>query len=1039
MARNTGTSRAAADKYRSIFQNSVVSMWEEDISPLRELIAQWRSRKPGKADLRAYLRAHPALVRKGVRAVRVLDVNEATVRLYEAQRKEDLLGPLDLTLDPDALDGFVELFGAISEGRRHVEAESTARTMTGKKLDILVRTYIPSPRDAYSSLIVNVLDFTEHKRLEKSLEEERSIVRAVIDSMPDQLFVKDTGGRFILANQPLALWAGKKSADEMLGKTDYDFFPKDVADSFSAQDKEIIQSGVGRRDFEEEIISSSGAHAWALTTKLPFGAAAGGSSGVVGIVRDITERKSMERRIEEERTLLRGVIDNLPDLIFVKDTEGRFILANQAVAEIMQARDAEQLIGKTDADFYPAEMAREYASDEQEVMHEGRAIINKVEPKIVNGVRRAILTTKIPLFDAEGRATRLLGVSRDITSLAQAQDALRESEERYRSLVEDIGVGILSADPSGMVTFTNPVVGEIFGLPKGSSVGRNIREFLADAEYARVVKEIGGRQKGDKSSYEVSIVRSDGEKRWILITAVSRFDQADAYRGTFATMQDVTDRHNTEAELARQRMLLQALMENLPDYVYFKDRESRFILNNKAHARVVRAAGPEEMVGKTDFDYFSPEHAQKAFGDEQRIIRTGKPLINEVEQERWPDRPPTWVSSTKMPLVDEKGEIIGTFGVSRDMTERRKMEEKSLRLAAMIESSNDAVIGIGLDDTVTSWNKGAEKIFGYSAEEMIGTPVTPLLSPDLMTQEPALREKLSREGRVLHGESAVTRKDGKIIYVSTSMSVIKDSEGQIVGMTCISRDVTDQKALQVQIIRAQRLESLGTLAAGIAHQFNNINTAVKGYLDILSQDATLPAGPKEYVREALKAVQRSVDITERLQGLTNASPASQEVLRLSEAVPAILALFDKTLEREGIRLTLDFPQTPPVRASHAMIEFIVTSLMTNAIHALIGCPSPSITMRARCESGFCSLEVIDTGCGIKAENLPRLFTPFFTTKGEWAEPGSRQAAVKGIGLSLAVCQSTVAESGGWMEAESPTSGGAAFHVWLPVAPQEGGS
>ncbi len=286
----------------------------------------------------------------------------------------------------------------------------------------------------------------------------------------------------------------------------------------------------------------------------------------------------------------------------------------------------------------------------------------------------------------------------------------------------------------------------------------------------------------------------------------------------------------------------------------------------------------------------------------------GEPLINEIEKETWADRPVSWVSSTKMPLKDEQGKIIGTFGVSRDMTERRRMEEKNLRLAAMIESSNDAIIGIGLDDRVTSWNKGAETIFGYTSEEMIGKSITPLLSPEIMTQEPTLRERMGREGHVLHTESTVTRKDGRSIYVSTSISVITDAEGQIVGITFISRDVTDQKALQVQLIRAQRLESLGTLASGIAHQFNNINTAVRGYLDFLSQDASLPASARSYIREALKAVQRAVDITDRLQGLsTSASSTSSEGLHLEEAVPAVVALFDKTLETEGIRLELDFP------------------------------------------------------------------------------------------------------------------------------------
>jgi PAS domain S-box-containing protein len=354
----------------------------------------------------------------------------------------------------------------------------------------------------------------------------------------------------------------------------------------------------------------------------------------------------------------------------------------------------------------------------------------------------------------------------------------------------------------------------------------------------------------------------------------------------------------------------------------------------------------------------------------------------------------------------------------------------------MIESSNDAIIGIGLDDMVISWNKGAEKIFGHTAEEMIGRPITPLLSPSIQDQEPALEEKLARTGQARQIESTVTRKDGTQVYLSTSFSPIKDANGLIVGITSISRDVTAQRALQVEVIRSQRLESLGTLAAGIAHQFNNINTAIKGYLDIVARDTTLTAPTQSHVKEALKAVRRAVEITERLQGLTSAASTAAETLRLEEVVPTFLALFKEKLQEDGISIQVDFHETSPVRVGHGMLSFIVTSLLTNSIHALLDCPSRLITLRTRSAAGFSSLEVSDTGCGILPENLPRIFTPFFTTKGEWAEPKSLQSRVKGVGLSLAVCQSSVGESGGWIEVESVPHEGSTFRVWLPAATSE---
>jgi PAS domain S-box-containing protein len=252
-------------------------------------------------------------------------VNEATLQLYEPKSKTDLLGPLDMTLDSGAIGDFIELFVAIAEGHTRMELEGSAHTLTGKNINLLIRAFIPAESDPYPYMLVTAVDFTDYKRLEKSLREERSVVRAAIDGVADQLFVKDHKGRFILANRPPAAWAGTTSPEELIGKTDYDFFPKDVANNFAAYKQDSMQSRAGKTNFEEEMVSAVGVHAWALTSIVPFGDFSSETSGIVGIVHDITERRNIERRVEKERTLLRTLITNLPDGIFLKDVDGRFV------------------------------------------------------------------------------------------------------------------------------------------------------------------------------------------------------------------------------------------------------------------------------------------------------------------------------------------------------------------------------------------------------------------------------------------------------------------------------------------------------------------------------------------------------------------------------------------------------------------------------------------------------------------------------------------------------------------------------------------
>ena len=1040
MPRTTRPSpRPIAGKDRSIFEHSAVSLWEEDISGLRALIREWQSRKV--SDLHAYLLAHPSLVRKGIKAIRVVDVNEATLRLYGAKSRKDLLGPLDITLDAESLKDFIELFVAVAEGRALLEQESSALTLSGKRLSILLRAFIPAEKDAYHYMLVNVIDVTEHKELEKRLIREQAMTRTVIDSVPDHIFVKDRAGRFTLVNKTMLDLTGRKSPEEIIGKTDHEVFPQSTADRFRADDTKIMKSGRARTNFEEEIFTAAGARQWVLTTKVPLRDSSGKVTGIVGVARDITERRKLERRIEEERSLLREVITNVPDGIFLKDREGRFIVANRAIAELMQEHDPEMLIGKTDFDFYPNDMALEFEADEREVIGKGEKLINHEEPRTAEGTLRWILTTKVPVRDAEGTVSGLVGITRDISSLKEAEAALRQSEEDFRAIFMDAPVGIFRSTFDGKLITVNPAFARMLGYDSPEHLIETVnRKSAGEVIYADPTRRSHVIEDIERTPGWLKIQNRYRHRngRVVIVNLMTRVRTSpDSSRNELEGFaEDITDRVRAEEELSRQRALLVALLDSSPDSIYFKDRDGRYILNNNAHAAMLGARDPAEMRGKTDLDYFPPAEARESLHDEQLVMQTRQPLINKVEKHAWLGRPTLWVAATKTPLKDENGEIVGTFGISRDITEGREIEEKNLRLAEMVDSSNDAIIGMDTSYMVTSWNKGAEKVFGYTAEEVFGTSITRLLPPELLAREPEIREKVRQEGNLQHLETSVTRKDGKTVYVSTSISLVKDGSGQTVGVTCIARDVTAQRALEVQIIRAQRLESLGTLAAGIAHQFNNINTAVKGYLDFVSQDQSLPAGARSYIKEALKAVQRAVDITERLQGLTSASVASPERITLDEAVRSLLPLFEKQMEKEGISITVDLGQTAPILASHGMLSFVLASLISNSIHALIDCPSPAIAVRTRVAGDFSCLEVSDTGCGISPDNTRRIFTPFFTTKGEWAEPGSSQARVKGIGLSLSVCQSAVAESGGWIEVESTKGTGTTFRVFLPAAAPE---
>ncbi|HET6497887.1 MAG TPA: PAS domain S-box protein, partial [Coriobacteriia bacterium] len=491
-------------------------------------------------------------------------------------------------------------------------------------------------------------------------------------------------------------------------------------------------------------------------------------------------------------------------------------------------------------------------------------------------------------------------------------------------------------------------------------------------------------------------------------------------------VEDITERTRAEEALAREHDLLTALMDTSPDHIYFKDRESRFIRANRALAARFGLEDPARTIGRTDFDFFTREHAEKARADELRIIATGEPMTDVQELETWPDRPDTWVSTTKLPLRDTHGAIVGTFGISRDITERRRLEERNLHLAALVESSSDAIVGLDIDRRVTSWNRGAVRIYGYLPEEAIGQLSSVFIPPEHLAASADLRDRIMRGELIENFETMRRRKDGKDIHVSLSLSPIRDPDGNIVGTASIARDVTVRRTLEAQAMRAQRLESLRILSAGVAHQFNNINAMVKGFLDILAGGETLSPRGKDYVDHARRAIQRAVDITERMQGLSGATSGSAEGTDNVVQIDDVLRSFEQRIAEQGVEVIRELTAAQPTNLGSYRFSFIVTSLVANALDAMLGAPRRVLTVRCGPTDLGVFLEVADTGCGIPPEGMTRLFTPFYTTKGEWAAPGSPQSATRGVGLSLAVCQSIVSESDGRIDVDGGSGSGAVF-------------
>lgn len=369
----------------------------------------------------------------------------------------------------------------------------------------------------------------------------------------------------------------------------------------------------------------------------------------------------------------------------------------------------------------------------------------------------------------------------------------------------------------------------------------------------------------------------------------------------------------------------------------------------------------------------------------------------------------------------------------RDISEQKLAERGLRQLAAIVESSDDAIVGETVDGVITSWNAGAEKIYGYSIAEVIGKSASMLVPPD-RSDEVRLNIDRARKGEGFRTETVRLRKDGHPITLSLTVSPIKDNVGTVVGISTIGRDVSERKKLEEQLRQSQKMEAVGRLAGGIAHDFNNLLSVIIGYAYVLqsslSEDDTL----RNSAQQVMHAAEKAGSLTRQLLAFSRRQVLQPEVLNLNE----ILAGMEKMLPRLiGEDIDVRIIQTPGIgriKADPSQLEQVIMNLVVNSRDAMpeggkltIETGQVHFTPEQAAQYGvkpgeYVLLAVSDTGIGMDAKTRAHIFEPFFTTK----------EAGRGTGLGLATVYGIVSQSNGYIWVYSEPGQGTTFKIYFPV-------
>jgi PAS domain S-box-containing protein len=785
----------------------------------------------------------------------------------------------------------------------------------------------------------------KEKAANEALRNERVFLRTLIDNLPNAIYVKDKECRAEVVNVAAVRNGGKNSEAEILGKTDFDFFPKEIAAKFFADDMAVINNGKPVINKEEFFLDMDGRKRWQLTSKLPLRDGNGNVVGLIGIGTDITEQKRMEEllregeerfrtifenasigiyrttpdgrvllanpamvrllgfksfeelakynieeeghylaeyprekfrelidekgyisglelmrkrkdgslfwvrensqviydenhnvayyegtlediserkqaeeALEKERALLRILIEHLPSSIFIKDKEYRKTIINRMhlrniVGKLNRPEFGVEsaILGKTDFDIYPKKLAEEYFLDDQKVIRDGQAIIDREEPSIMSdGQKRWVTISKIPLRDKAGEIIGMLGVSTDISERKLVEEAKEQENILLRTLIDNLPSAVFIKDNKYRKTVVNSEhlksvaahLGRLGLDPQTDIVGKTDFDLypkdLAEeyfAEDQRVICDgvavINEEQEG---------VNPDGKESWNLVSKIPLRDKDGTITGLVGITTDITTLKKNEDVIEHERILLRTLIDNLPAAVYVKDRNYAKVIANPVDVSQCGCSCEEELIGKTDFDLFPKEFAERFFQDDQKVIRDGESVFKREEQIIFPDGKEHWLLTSKIPLKDKKGAVIGLVGVGMDITEQRELN-RALRQS---EAELRALFG-SMKDVVLVLNKDGRHLKVMSNDSLLYKPASEIIgktSHEIFPKEQAdfflfVIRKTLESGEPQNVEYAIKIGDEERWRFATTTKLTEDS------VLWVARDITELKLKQKEIAESE--------------------------------------------------------------------------------------------------------------------------------------------------------------------------------------------------------------------------------------------
>jgi PAS domain S-box-containing protein len=896
-----------------------------------------------------------------------------------------------------------------------------------------LRAYLEPIWDASHTRIVReigaIQDVTERKQADGALLALEERFSKAFNAGPEPMTISALpSGEYIDVNETFLRITGYRR-EEVIGRSasdlklwiDPDARPKPLA---------ALQSGPVR-EMEITFATKSGQTRSALLSAEVI--EVGGQQCLLAVTKDVTDRKKAEASLLESEERLRSLVQNAPVGIYRTTPEGRIVMVNPALVAMLGCKSLEELLARNleEQGFepgYPRQVFRERIEREGGVRglesawtrQDGSVIFVRESARVVRG--------------ESGEALYYDGVVEDVTERKWAEDALQASELWLRTIFNSQDDAVFVVSPDRVILDVNTGAQRVFGYSAEELKNRSTEILHTDSQH---YKEFGRRiqaafARDEAAHFEFQARRKNGEV-FPAEHGVSllKNDQGKPM-GIVSVVRDITERKRAEVQIkASEEKFRKAFMTGA-DAFYIATLNEGKIIDVNDRFEDVFGYTREEAIGNSALVlglYAYPADRQKMVSE---VKSNGYVRNLEVAARKKGGEPITVLMSANLLQGGDKQIVLG---VIRDVTEQKRAEQALVRLRQAVDASGEVVFMTDSAGLITLINPEFTRLYGYTEEEVVGK-VTPriLKSGTTQPEDYAIFWKTILGKRVARSEVTNQTKEGQLVSVESSVNPILDEHGNITGFLAIQRDVMHRKQLEEQFRQAQKMEAVGRLAGGVAHDFNNILTVINGYSELMLGQLMSENPHQKYVNEIMKAGERAAGLTRQLLAFSRQQVLEPQVLDLNQAVINVHSMLRRLIGEDIQLVMIPAENLGRVKADPGQMEQVLLNLAVNARDAMpqggnLSIETANVILDENYTRGdfvvtpgaYVMLAMNDSGMGMDAETKQRIFEPFFTTK----EKG------KGTGLGLSMVYGVVKQSGGYINVYSEVGYGTTFKIYLP--------